>query len=224
MKRTFLPLLFASCLMGANPELYSGLGDSVYEGMPKVSELSEVKAVGEYRSKMEKFVARCSALKKEGLALDKGVKDKAETQVYLNTLRALNQEYEFYQHVADTALEASVRKNDYPTFAALIGTGLIDIEARSNLILGFYQKHRMIRPIEEVDAYIDYLNEAKALKDQARAKRRAQYEAYKKRRLNQINDRYDAKKEARREAIDEETRQIKEEVKRTQEQELRKTR
>ena len=192
--------------------------------MPKVSELSDVKAVAEYRSKMEKFVARCAALKKEGFALDKGAKEKAETQVYLDTLRALNQEYEFYQHVADTALEASVRKNDYATFAALIGTGLIDVEARSNLILPFYQKYRTMGPIEEVDAYIDYLNETKALKDQARAKRRAQYEAYKKRRVQQINDRQEAKSEARREAIDEETRMIKEEVKRTQEQELRKTR
>jgi hypothetical protein len=224
MKRTLLPLLIAGSLMGANPELYSGLGDTIYDAVPKVSELSEIDALGEYRDRIETYIKQCAAAKREGLALDDSAKEKAATQAYLDTLRGLNREYESYIHVAETALEGSVRKNDYATFAALVGTGLIDVEKHDKMVLGFYKKHGMTPRIEEIDAYIAYLDEIKAMKAQQRAKRRAQYEAYKKRRIEQIRSRQEAKEEARREQIDEEARQIKEEVKRTQQQELRQTR
>lgn len=207
--------------MGANPKLYSGLGDTIYDAMPKVSELAEVQAVAKHRNNIEAFLTKCSSTKEKGFVLDKGTKDKKETQAYLERLRSLNSEYEFYVHTAEEALSRSIQDNDYGNFAALIRTGLIDIEDNSDRIVGFYELHKKGQPIEEIEDYIAYMKELKSLKAQEKAKRQALYQAYKQRRIDQVNRRYEEKKEARREAIDAETQRIKEEVKRQQAEELR---
>jgi hypothetical protein len=219
-----LPLLLAGCLLGANPVLYSGLGDPIYDGMPKLFELSEVAAVAEHKERIAAYLTRCRETKAEGFRLDAGAKKKGEIQAYLERLRDLDREYEHFVHIAQVAMQRSIERNDYKNFAALIGTGLIDIETQGDAVVGFYLEHNKQPPVEEIDAYIAYRNEIRALKAQERAKRRARYESYKKRRIEQIRQRQEAKKEAHREAIDAETKRIKEEVKRTQKTELERTR
>jgi hypothetical protein len=221
MKKALLPLLLATCLMGANPKLYSGLGDTIYDAMPKLSELADVEAVAKHRNNIEAFLGKCRSTKDRGFALDKGAKEKAETQDYLKRLRTLNRDYEFYVHVAEDALNRSMRNNDYRSFAALIQTGLIDFEKDSKRIVGFYKLHKKGKPIEEIEDYIAYQKELRKLKAKEKAKRQALHQAYKQRRIDQVNKRQEAKKEARREAIDAETERIKEEVKRKQAEELR---
>lgn len=225
MKRVLLlTLLTAGWLMGANPVLYSGLGDMIYDGMPKVSELLELSAVAGHKERMEAYLKRCAETKTRGFALDAGPKPKAEAQAYLDALRSLDSEYVHFVHIAETAMLRSMERNDYRGFAALIGTGLIEIEEHGDAIVGFYFEHGKKPPVEEIDAYIAYRNEMKALKAQEQAKRRARYEAYKKQRIEQIRKRQEAKKEAHRQAVDAEAKRIKEEVKQTQKSELERTR
>jgi hypothetical protein len=221
MRKALLPLLLATCLMGANPKLYSGLGDTIYDAMPKMSELSDVEAVAKQRKNIEVFLEKCRFAKERGFALDHKAIDKAEAQAYLDRLRTLNRDYEYFVHVAEAALNRSLRENDYPNFVALIQTGLIDIESDSKRIVGFYKTHKTGKPVEEIEDYIAYQKQLSKLKAKEKAKRRALYQAYKQRRIDQVNSRYEAKKEARRDAIDEKTERIKEEVKRKQAEELR---
>ena len=155
------------------------------------------------------------------MALEKRAHEEAEDRAYLERLRDLNKEYEFYIRTAAKALSHSIEENNYRGFSELIKTGLIDIDKNSEQILTFYELNKGQGQLVEVEDYIAYREELIEFERKENAKRQEIYENYKQRRIDQVHARQEAKKRAQREAIEAEAERQKAELHKTQEEELK---
>ncbi len=206
-------------LYAQNPKVYQKLGDVIYDDMIKISNLADTKAMNSYAQSIDKYLNACMTLKEEGLALDR---DGGDEKVYLNKLRKLANEYDFFLRAAHTSLHQTMAYNDYAAFSELMETGLIDIEKDTDQIIAFYEKHRIqVNEIPEIESYIAYRDEIKKQDANALAERRAIYDRYKQRRVDQINRRQAKKKAAFAKEVEEERARTKEEVYKEQKEELK---
>ena len=213
--------VLTSYLFATNPAIYAGLGDRLYDGMPKMMHLADTRVFANHREHITAFILSCEKAREEGLALEKGVHSEAEQKAYLERLRTLNKEYEFYIRTAAKALNRTIEQNDYKGFSELIKTGLIDIDKNSEQILTFYELNKGMGTLVEIEDYIAYREEIIELERREKEKRQEIYESYKQRRIDQVHARQEAKKRAQREAIDAEAERKKAELHKTQEEELK---
>lgn len=221
MKLWILMLWVSASLWAANPVAYSGLGDVIYNGMPKMAQLGDALAVSSHHENIAKYLAKCEHAKEEGFALDRAAAGAMDKKDYLELLRSLHNEYEFYIRTANAALNRTIEENDYEAFSELVETGLIDIEKNSEQIISFYEMHRNGVKLPEIENFIEYRKQLVELEKKEQMERKKLYDSYRQRRIDQVYARQEAKKEAHRRAVEEETRRKKEELHRQQEEELR---
>lgn len=218
--KKILSVLFASIvtLYAQNPKVYNSLGDIIYGDMIKISNLADTKGMKSHQKNIDKYLKKCLALQEKGYVLDrKGGDPKA----YLDELRKLAKEYDFFVRAAHASLDKTMADNDYTAFSELIKTGLIDIEKHGGQIIGFYEMHRSdTNTIPEIESYIQYQNELKKQEAEARAKRRAIHTNYKQRRIDQINQRQSKKKAAFAQEVEDERERTKQEVYKEQQEAL----
>jgi hypothetical protein len=208
-------------LWAANPVAYAGLGDVIYDGMPKIAQLGDASAVSSHHENISKYLGKCDRAKEEGFALDRGAAGAMDKKAYLELLRSLNNEYEFYVRTANTALDRTIEENDYEAFSQLIKTGLINIDRNSEQIVSFYKMHKNGITLQEVDDYISYRKQLVELEKKEKAQRQKLYDSYRQRRIDQVHARQAAKKEAHRKAVEAEMERKKAEAHRMQEEELK---
>ncbi|MEA3373485.1 MAG: hypothetical protein U9Q62_07330 [Campylobacterota bacterium] len=205
-------------LYAQNPKVYAGLGDVIYGDMVKISNLADTKLMSSHQENIDKYLRKCLNLHKKGLIIDR---DGGDEKAYLNELRTLAKEYDFFVRTAQRSLHQAMSNNDYDAFSQFIKSGLIDIEKDDEQIIGFYELHRSeTNVIPEVESYIEYRDELKKQEAEALAARRALYLKYKQRRIDQINRRQSNKKAAFAQEVEDERVRTKEEVYKEQKQEL----
>jgi hypothetical protein len=221
MKPWIMMLWVSVSLWAANPLAFSGLGNVIYDGMEKVAQLGDAQAVSSHHENIGKYLEKCERAKDEGYALDRRAPGAMDKKAYLELLRSLNNEYEFYVRTANVALNRTIEENNFAAFSELIKTDLIDIDKNSEQIISFYEMHRNGGVLQEIDDYIDFQKQLKELEQKEKAKRQQLYDDYRQRRIDQVHARQKAKKEAHRKAVEEETRRKKEELHRRQEEELK---
>lgn len=206
-------------MLSANPSIYAALGDAIYNTMPRVEQLADVKAMKYHRTNIVEYLQRCREAKEQGYTLQKQGTEE-QMQAYLERLRYLNAEYEFYVRATQSALKRTIDEDDYAAFSELIKTGLIDIDKNSDRILKFYESNRGESRLVEIEDYKAYQQELYELEQRQALKKEELYKSYKQRRIEQVRARQEAKKQAQRKAIDEEAEQKKLELHRTQKTEL----
>lgn len=224
MIRIFLTLLLAVTVWAANPKMYAGVGDPIYDTMEQVKSLVWIESMRKYRQGIGDFLAACQTTKEQGLALEKSHAVESERKGYLQKLRTLTREHDFFVNAARKVFEQTMKTGNYEDFSKLIETGLIDTATNRQEITAFYETHRGTHRIEVLDAY---LMEDQALREREmseKEKRRERYERYKKQRIEQINRRQKAEKASKRREIEAETERQKQEAYRMQEEELRQNR
>ncbi len=223
MKRVLSALVLYVTVTMANPVIYAGLGDVIYDAMPKMAQLANVGAMAHHRENILQYLKKCEAARERGYALDKEG-DDASRKAYIETLRALNGQHEFFIRTAHAALNQTIIDNDYQGFSALIKTGAIEIDRDPDQIVGFYELKRGESRLAEIEDYLNYRAALVAHEKEEKAKRQEIYDGYKQRRIDQVRARQEAKKKAQVRAINEETEQRKEALHRQQAEALEETR
>jgi hypothetical protein len=163
----FLFLFFlATLLMGANPTIYSVLGDGVYNNVGNIIKLKEIAAYVDERDKIEGYVQEVYATKKMGHAIEQG-DQSFDKLAYLNKLRELSKENDNYVRSAHSNFRASMSSEDSEMFSSLINSGLIDTPRYKDEIINYYIGH-----VEEVNpegVIQNFINEDKYLRKEAAA-------------------------------------------------------
>ena len=221
MFKWLLMLLVSISLWAENPKIYAVLGDPVYNDIPKIRQLADVKVMVKERYNIIRYLKKAEDTKKLGIALDNDNAGFLNKKDYLVAVRYLDHEHKRYLRLAETAVKNAIQEEDYPSFAQLIESGLIDIEANEEEIFGFYEAYRDDTNISLLDEHLQALQMQESLKQKEKAKRSSGYTSSKQRRLDQIHARQKAAKEARQKAIDEEMERKKMEAHRLQKEELK---
>lgn len=224
MIKLFIVLLLAVGVSAANPRTYAGVGDPVYDAMPQIETLLQIESMRKYRQGISDFLKACQAAKEAGLAIDGGYGVESDRKEYLHKLRLLTREYDFFVGAAHNMLQKTMDAGDYGDFSKLVKSGLVDTAAKRQEAMEFYTQHHGTDRIEVIEGYLSDEQARREREMSEKEKRRAEYERYKKIRLEQINRRQKEAKAAQRKEIEQETDRQKQEAYRMQQEELQRTR
>ncbi len=149
-----------------NPKVYAALGDIIFDNVAKIEALKDIELFEPLSTNIEDYSQEVSTVKALGYEIESGNK-RLEKEEYLNKLRTLSKEHDFYLRTVQSAYKASMKKNDFELFSKLVNSGLVDTTKRRDEIIEYYMKHS--EDINASGVIQNYLEEDKKLKQQAKS-------------------------------------------------------
>jgi hypothetical protein len=216
-----LPLLFVTFLYSSsiNPTAYATLGDKIYNNVANIKKLTTIGDYYLYVDDINDYLKRVREVKQEGLALTDNSPLKAKKD-YLNKLRKLSKENDYYTRLAQTSLESSMANGDSLLFSKIINSGLIDTKAHKKEILDYYFAHS--KDINTSGVIQSYLDESEALKRKREAmyKRRMSKKLREEQKIKRLRERDKERQLMLEKKLDTEVKKKKLEIRKEQKEEL----
>lgn len=208
MKKIVILFTFLSFMLyGANPKPYAALGNLIFDNAIGIEKLQHISQYGISKEKIEAYIEKVKALKEMGFALEAG-NAAVDKKIYLDTLRTLSKENDFFLRDAQRCFNEAVEKQDSIAFEKLIDTGLIDIAKNKEKITEYYYTHQEdLKGSKHLQKYLGDTKLQKAKEaERNREKMKKQREAEKIRRIREADKR---KKEALKKQLEQEVMQKK---------------
>lgn len=223
MRKLILISLFTTLLFSQNPNVYSALGDVIYNNVDKIEKLEDIKEFSLYTKKIEQYVQKVKTTKEVGYKIEKGDKN-FDKKVYLSNLRALSKDNDFFHRTAKKFYDSSIQNENSQLFSQMINSGLIDTQEHKQEIIDYYFMHQEdINASGLIESYLDEDAKLRARKEAELKKIKSK----KQRELEKI-ERIRAKDKKEQEALErklqKELDKKKQEVLEEQKRELLKTR
>ena len=171
MKKIILITLFTCLLFADNPQIYSALGDVIYDNVEKINNLKTINQYDSDTNKIDKYVNEVKKTKKDGYAILKGDKT-IDKMGYLNRLRKLSKTNDYFIRSAKINFKQAISKEDNCLFSKIINSGLVDTDKYKEQIINYYFAHS--DDINASGVIQSYLDKDKKL----RAKKEAQRKVY----------------------------------------------
>jgi len=223
MYKYLLILLFSTLLFAKNPYPFSALGDVIYNNVNKVENLKKIDDISKiYGNKIDKYVGDVQKVKEEGFALENSSKH-VSAKKYLNDLRQLAKEYDFFKRTVNTFYKKAKEKSNSKLFSQVINSGLVDTKKHKKEIINYYFAHQ--EDMNTTGIIQSYLDEDAKL----RAKKEAQMRRYKSKkareaeRIRYLREQDRLEKERLERKLQKELKEKKEEIRKYQQKELSKT-
>ncbi|MBU1658573.1 hypothetical protein KKG72_05890 [bacterium] len=140
MKTYMLVFLLSTFLLAQNPQVYSALGDVVYNNVDKIEKLKNMSSYASVYSKIDAYVQDVREAKKEGYAIEAKL-ENSNDRLYLKKLRELVIINNYFVRSVNSSLKISILNEDSLLFSQIINSGLIDIEKNKDDIKGYYLVH-----------------------------------------------------------------------------------
>ena len=132
---TFITLLFS-----ANPKPYATLGNKIYDNANNIKKLTTIGDYYLYIDKINNYLLKVNVVKQLGFSLDANSPIKVRKK-YLQNLRQLAKENDYYIRMANISLDNSIQNRDSLLFSKIINSGLIDTKTNKKRILDYYFAH-----------------------------------------------------------------------------------
>jgi len=218
-KLFILPFVFVTLLYCANPKAYATLGDKIYNNVTNIKKLTTIGDYYLYVDDINDYLKRVREAKQEGLALTDNSPLKAKKD-YLNKLRKLSKENDYYTRLAQTSLESSMANGDSLLFSKIINSGLIDTKAHKKEILDYYFAHS--KDINASGVIQSYLDESEALKRKRESmyKRRMSKKLREEQKIKRLRERDKERQLELEKKLDKEVQKKKLEIRKEQKEEL----
>jgi len=200
------------------PNVYSALGDIIYGNVDKIIKLKELDTFKSFSEKINSYSKNVEKSKAIGFDIESGNKNIDEV-VYLETLRTLSKENDYFVRSVKSAYKSSLEKQDSKLFLDTVNSGLLDTDKNRDQIIEYYLLHS--EDINASGVIQKYLDEDAKLKSKRKS---YSYEKAKKLRdeakIRRIRE-DDKKKQAKLEKeLTEEVQQKKLEIRENQKKEL----
>ena len=165
------------------PNVYAALGDVIYTNVENIVKLKELDAFKSFSEKINNYSKNVEKSKAIGFDIESGNKNIDEA-TYLETLRTLSKENDYFIRSVNSAYKSSLDKQDNKLFLDTVNSGLIDTEKHRDQIVEYYLKHsKDINASGVIQKYLDEdaklkskrksysYEKAKKLRDEAKIKR-----------------------------------------------------
>lgn len=122
------------------PDVYAALGDVIYGNIDNIVKLKELDAFKSFSEKINSYSRDVEKSKAIGFDIEAGNKNIDEV-VYLETLRTLSKENDYFVRSVKSAYKSSLEKQDSKLFLDTVNSGLIDTDKNRDQIVEYYLKH-----------------------------------------------------------------------------------
>ena len=168
LKSFILLFTLTTLLFSTNPKAYASLGNQIYNNLENIKKLTTISDYYLYFDAINNYLFKVKRAKQLGFSLDENSPSKVKKQ-YLQTLRQLSKENNYYHRLAQKSLETSIKNRDFLLFSQIINSGLIDTKANKKRILHYYFAH--IKDINASGVIQSYLDKDALLKRKRKALR-----------------------------------------------------
>ena len=165
------------------PNVYSALGDVIYGNIANIVKLQYIDNFKSFSEKIKNYSKSVEKSKAIGFDIESGNKNIDEV-VYLETLRTLSKENDYFVRSVKSAYQSSIDKQDSKLFTQTVNSGLLDTDKHRDQIIEYYFAHSkdinasgVIQKILDEDAKIKSkrktynYEQAKKLREEAKIKR-----------------------------------------------------
>jgi len=165
-----------------NPKVYAALGDIIYGNVAKIKKLTEIEEFKSFSEKISNYCDEVEKAKEIGFEIERGSKSVDELE-YLNTLRKLSKDNDYYIRSVKSAYHSSIEREDSMLFSEIVNSGLMDTDNHKDEIITYYLSHSMdINASGVIQKFLDDENtkskrqsytyeQAKKLREEAKIKR-----------------------------------------------------
>ena len=165
------------------PNIYSALGDVIYGNIDNIVKLKDLDAFKSFSEKIKSYSKNVEKSKAVGFDIESGNKNIDEV-VYLDTLRTLSKENDYFVRSVKSAYKLSLEKQDSKLFLDTVNSGLLDTDKNRDQIIEYYLSHsKDINASGLIQRYLDEdaklkskrksynYKQAKKLQDEAKIRR-----------------------------------------------------
>ena len=156
------------------PNVYSALGNIIYGNVDNIVKLQELDTFKSFSEKINNYSKDVEKLKAIGFDIESGNKNVDEA-TYLETLRTLSKENDYFVRSVNSAYKSSIEKQDSILFLDTVNSGLLDTDKNREQIVEYYLKHfQDINASGVIQKYLDedaQLKKKKKTYDYAKAKK-----------------------------------------------------
>ena len=156
------------------PDVYSALGDVIYGNLESIVKLQELDAFKSFSEKINSYSKSVEKSKAIGFDIEAGNKNIDEA-TYLETLRTLSKENDYFVRSVNSAYKTSIEKHDNGLFLGTVNSGLLDTDKNRDQIVEYYLKNfKDINASGVIQKYLDedtMLKSKKKTYDYAKAKK-----------------------------------------------------
>ena len=220
MKKLVILFLLATLIFAQNPNVYSALGDVIYNNVDAIEKLKHIPEFSASKEKIEKYIEDVHNIKKDGFAIESGDKslDKDE---YLNKLRELSKINDSFVRDVKTSFKESITSENNELFLATVNSGLIDTNFCKQDILEYYLNHSDdINASAVIQELLDEEAVVKKRITESRQKSRNTIEKIQADKIKRIRQRDKFRQEAIKKSLEEEVIKKKKEILENQKKEL----
>ncbi len=123
-----------------SPSVYSALGDVIYKNIDNIVKLKEIDAFKSFTEKINNYAKTVQETKEIGFDIQSGNKN-IDDATYLNALRTLSKENDYFVRSVKSAYKLSIEKQDSKLFSQMVNSGLLDTDKNREQIVEYYLSH-----------------------------------------------------------------------------------
>ncbi|MDQ7061286.1 MAG: hypothetical protein Q9M43_09190 [Sulfurimonas sp.] len=167
MQKLLLFLLFFFSLEASNPNVYSALGDNIYNNIDSIRSLKKLDSYKELSDKIDTYIKDVAKAKAFGFEVQRGARSNLKLD-YLSELRKLTKINNYFLRTANSSFKSSIKTKNNDLFIAIVNSSLINVKTNKKQIMDYYNGHK-----DEINAegvIQGYLDEAYAKKHKKRYK------------------------------------------------------
>ena len=216
MKKLVILFLLATLIFAQNPNVYSALGDVIYNNVDAIEKLKYIPEFSASKEKIEKYIEDVQNTKQDGFSIESGNKNINKGE-YLSKLRELSKRNDFFIRDVKGSFQKAIQTKNNALFSAIVDSGLIDVNLYKQDILNYYSKHSEDLNVSGVMQGV--LSEDKALKKRVKAYKEIQKNIQKDK-VKRIRERDMIKQEMIKKSLEDEVMQKKKKIRENQQKEL----
>ena len=122
------------------PNVYAALGDVIYGNIEKIKRLKDIENFKSFSEKINNYSNEVKKAKEIGFEIESGSK-RVDDIAYLDTLRKLSKEHDYFVRSVKSAYKSSIEKEDSVLFSKMINSGLINTDKHKDEIVSYYLSH-----------------------------------------------------------------------------------
>lgn len=217
MKQIILILIFSIILLAKTPDVYSALGDVIYNNVKNIENLKKISSFKKYENKINNYALRVKGLKKMGFSIESG-DIKIDKLVYLQKLRELSKTNDFFVIKTIESFKISIKDEDSKLFYIIINSGLLNIQRYKFQVKKYYLSHSNdVNITGVIQKYIE-IDLPKKKKTKSKALTKKEKQAAK---IKRIREKDRLKQEAIKKSLEDETKRKKIKIREEQKRELK---
>ena len=156
--------LYSQTITNKNPNVYTSLGDKIYNNIANISDLKKLEEYKKLEEKIDGYILKVNKTKEFGFQVESGSRSNLKLD-YLKEIRKLSKVNDYFVRSVESSYKVALESQDNNLFMNIVNSGLLNTQKYHKSIMQYYNQHKMsIKPDGFIQIELDKLSAKKDAK------------------------------------------------------------